>query len=49
MFRYMLVKFRVSVTESRSEAAMKLWLAEMIETNSRSISRGVTQFIDKDE
>lgn len=46
---YMLVKFRVSVTESRSEEAMKLWLAEMIETNSRSISRGVTQLIDSNE
>jgi hypothetical protein len=46
---YMPVKFRVSVTESRSEEAMKLWLAEMIETNSRSISRGVTQFIDNNE
>lgn len=46
---YMLVKFRVSVTESRSEEAMKLWLAEMIEANSWSISRGVTQLIENNE
>ena len=46
---YMPVKFRVSVTESRSEEAKKLWLAEIIESYSRSISRGVTQFIDNNE
>ena len=42
---YMLVKFKVSITESQSEEAMKLWVANMIEANSRAISYGVTQII----